>query len=119
MINVGARSSSLFFKNIEGFFVRTINYGAILLTQFISDTLGKGFSEADEIKRRFFEEEDVDESSPAYKLMQSCITNFSSRFAQEVNDPLLCTADRKMRVQLNGFLLQEKEHNQSLFETKF
>jgi type IV pilus assembly protein PilM len=85
LINVGARSSNLFFKNEEGFFVRTINYGGNTLTQFISDTLGKGFSESDEIKRRFFAEEGgLDEESSAYKLMQTCIANFSRRFAQEV-----------------------------------
>jgi Tfp pilus assembly PilM family ATPase len=86
LINVGARSSTLFFKNDEGFFVRTINFGGNTLTQFISDTLGKGFSESDEIKHRFFDkEEGVDEESSAYKLMQTCIANFSRRFAQEVN----------------------------------
>lgn len=85
LINVGARSSTLFFKNDEGFFVRTINYGGNTLTQFISDTLGKGFSESDEIKHRFFTEEGgLDEESSAYKLMQTCIANFSRRFAQEV-----------------------------------
>ena len=86
LINVGARSSTLFFKNNEGFFVRNINYGGNTLTQFISDTLGKGFSESDEIKHRFFVEEgDLDEESSAYKLMQTCMSNFSRRFAQEVN----------------------------------
>ena len=86
LINVGARSSTLFFKNDEGFFVRTINFGGNTLTQFISDTLGKGFSESDEIKHRFFDkEEGIDEESSAYKLMQTCIANFSRRFAQEVN----------------------------------
>ena len=86
LINVGARSSTLFFKNNEGFFVRNINYGGNTLTQFISDTLGKGFSESDEIKHRFFAEEgDLDEESSAYKLMQTCMSNFSHRFAQEVN----------------------------------
>ena len=86
LINVGARSSTLFFKNKEGFFVRNINYGGNTLTQFISDTLGKGFSESDEIKHRFFVEEgDLDDESSAYKLMQTCISNFSRRFAQEVN----------------------------------
>ena len=86
LINVGARSSTLYFKNTEGFFVRTINYGGNTLTQFISDTLGKGFSESDEIKHRFFAEEgDLDEESSAYKLMQTCMSNFSRRFAQEVN----------------------------------
>lgn len=86
LINLGARSSTLYFKNTEGFFVRTINYGGNTLTQFISDTLGKGFSESDEIKHRFFAEEgDLDEESSAYKLMQTCMSNFSRRFAQEVN----------------------------------
>ena len=86
LINIGARSSTLYFKNTEGFFVRTINYGGNVLTQYISDTLGKGFSESDQIKHRFFTEEGgLDEESSAYKLMLTCMSNFSSRFAQEVN----------------------------------
>ena len=85
LINVGARSSTLYFKNNEGFFVRNINYGGNTLTQYISDTLGKGFSEADEIKHRYFaEQEQLDEESSAYKLMQTCIANFSQRFVQEI-----------------------------------
>ena len=53
LINLGARSSTLYFKNADGFFVRNINYGGNTLTQFISDSLGKGFSESDEIKTAF------------------------------------------------------------------
>ena len=90
LVNIGARSSTLFFKNNEGFYVRTINFGGNTLTQFISDTLGKGFSESDEIKLRFFEEEaDIDEDSSAYKLMQTCMSNFSRRFAQEIDRSIL------------------------------
>lgn len=85
LINIGARSSTLYFKNEEGFFVRNINYGGNTLTQFISDSLGKTFGESDQIKQRYFDEENtLDTDSSAYKLMQSCISNFSSRFAQEI-----------------------------------
>ena len=108
LINVGARSSTLFFKNDEGFFVRTINYGGNTLTQFISDTLGKGFSESDEIKHRFFTEEGgLDEESSAYKLMQTCIANFSRRFAQEVKRSIVMYrrqkgADAVKRIFITG-----------------
>lgn len=108
LINVGARSSTLFFKNDEGFFVRTINFGGNTLTQFISDTLGKGFSESDEIKHRFFDkEEGIDEESSAYKLMQTCIANFSRRFAQEVNRSIVMyrrqkSADAIKRIFIAG-----------------
>ena len=90
VINVGARSSNLFFKNAEGFFVRTINFGGNTLTQFISDTLGKSFAESEDIKHRFFKEEKaIDEESSAFSLMQTCIANFSRRFTQEVNRSIL------------------------------
>ena len=108
LINVGARSSTLFFKNDEGFFVRTINFGGNTLTQFISDTLGKVFSESDEIKHRFFDkEEGIDEESSAYKLMQTCIANFSRRFAQEVNRSIVMyrrqkSADAIKRIFIAG-----------------
>ena len=108
LINVGARSSTLFFKNDEGFFLRTINFGGNTLTQFISDTLGKGFSESDEIKHRFFDkEEGIDEESSAYKLMQTCIANFSRRFAQEVNRSIVLYrrqkgADAIKRIFISG-----------------
>lgn len=114
LINVGARSSNLFFKNEEGFFVRTINYGGNTLTQFISDTLGKGFSESDEIKRRFFAEEGgLDEESSAYKLMQTCIANFSRRFAQEVKRSIVMYrrqkgADAIKRIFITGKGAQSK-----------
>ena len=85
LINVGARSTSLFFKNKDSFFVRSINYGGNTLSQMISDKLGKGFAESNEIKHRFFaEEEEIDHESSAYKLMQSCISDFSIRFANEL-----------------------------------
>lgn len=90
VINVGAHSSNLFFKNAEGFFVRTINFGGNTLTQFLSDTLGKSFEESEDIKLRFFKDEtEIDEESSAFSLMQTCMANFSRRFAQEVNRSIL------------------------------
>lgn len=90
VINVGAHSSNLFFKNAEGFFVRTINFGGNTLTQFLSDTLGKSFEESEDIKLRFFKDEtEIDEESSAFSLMQTCMANFSRRFAQEVNRSVL------------------------------
>ena len=106
LINVGARSSALFFKNKEGFFVRNINYGGNALTQIISDTLGKDFSEANEIKHRFFAEEDgLDVSSSAYKLMQSCIANFSQRFAQEVNRSIVMYLRQKGATEIKQIFI--------------
>ena len=85
LINVGARCSTLLFKSDEGFFVRTINLGGNTLTQIISDTLGKDFLESDDIKNRFFvEENSLEEESSAVKLMQTSIAGFSRRFAQEI-----------------------------------
>lgn len=90
VINVGAHSSNLFFKNAEGFFVRTINFGGNTLTQFLSDTLGKSFEESEDIKLRFFKDEtEIDEESSTFSLMQTCMANFSRRFAQEVNRSVL------------------------------
>ena len=98
LINLGARSSTLLFKNDEGFFFRTINIGGNMLTQFISDTLGKDFAEADDIKHRFFAEEDaLDEESSAVRLMQTSVSNFTRRFAQEVNRSIVMYRRQKRR----------------------
>ena len=119
LINVGARSSTLYFKNTEGFFVRTINYGGNTLTQFISDTLGKGFSESDEIKHRFFAEEgDLDEESSAYKLMQTCMSNFSHRFAQEVNRSIVMYRRQKGADPLKRIFITGKGAQSEIIRNK-
>ena len=54
LINIGARSTNLLFKNSDGFFVRNIQLGGNSLTQNIADSLGKSFAQAEEIKHKFF-----------------------------------------------------------------
>ena len=55
LINIGARSTNLLFKNAAGgFFVRNIQLGGNSLTQNIADSLGKPFAQAEEIKHKFF-----------------------------------------------------------------
>ena len=41
LINIGARSTNLLFRNLDGFFVRNIQLGGNSLTQNIADSLGK------------------------------------------------------------------------------
>ena len=47
LINIGARSTNLLFKNPDGFFVRNIQLGGNSLTQNIADNIGKPFAKAD------------------------------------------------------------------------
>ena len=80
-----------------------------MLTQFISDTLGKDFAEADDIKHRFFAEEDaLDEESSAVRLMQTSVSNFTRRFAREVNRSIVMYRRQKAAMQLSVSLLQVK-----------
>lgn len=109
LINVGARSSNLLFKNDNGFFVRTVNLGGNTLSQYISDTLGKDFQESEEIKHRFFLEEDsLDSESSAVKLMHTCISNFSRRFAQEVSRSIVMYRRQKGGESVKKILITGK-----------
>lgn len=85
LINIGARSTNLLFKNSEGFFVRNIQLGGNSLTQNIADSLGKRFDEAEEIKQKFFTGalEHTDEDSGA-KLLKGCADSFIRRMSQEI-----------------------------------
>ncbi len=85
LINVGARSTNLLFINDNGFFTRNIQIGGNSLTQSIADSLGKGFSAAEEIKHRFFggEQKFSDEDSVA-RLLISSEEAFSRRLNQEI-----------------------------------
>lgn len=119
LINLGARSSTLLFKNDEGFFFRTINLGGNTLTQFISDTLGKDFAEADDIKHRFFAEEDsLDEESSAVRLMQTSVSNFTRRFAQEVNRSIVMYRRQKGGDAVKRIFITGKGSNSPLVREK-
>ena len=54
LINIGARSTNLLFRNPAGFFVRNIQLGGNSLTQNIADSLGKPFAQAEVVKHKFF-----------------------------------------------------------------
>ena len=85
LVNVGARSTNLLFKNPDGFFVRNIQLGGNSLTQNIADSLGKNFSEAEEIKRGFFGgESKYDEDDAGAKLLNTSADNFTRRTSQEI-----------------------------------
>jgi len=85
LINIGARSTNLLFKNPEGFFVRNIQLGGNSLTQNIADSLGKPFAQAEEIKHKFFNGElDYSDDDSGAKLLTSCSDSFIRRMSQEI-----------------------------------
>jgi type IV pilus assembly protein PilM len=85
LINIGARSTNLLFKNPDGFFVRNIQLGGNSLTQNIADSIGKPFAQADEVKRRFFSGElDYSDDDSGAKLLTSCSDSFMRRMGQEI-----------------------------------
>lgn len=85
LINVGARSTNLLFKNSEGFFVRNIQLGGNSLTQNIADSIGKPFAQAEEVKHKFFSGElDYSNDDSGAKLLTSCSESFMRRMSQEI-----------------------------------
>lgn len=85
LVNVGARTTNLLFKNDEGFFVRNIQLGGNSLTQNIADSLGKDFSQAEDIKHKFFSgETSYDDDDSGAKLLNSSAENFMRRTSQEI-----------------------------------
>lgn len=98
LINIGARSTNLLFKNAEGFFVRNIQLGGNSLTQNIADSLGKPFAQAEEIKHKFFTGElDYSEDDSGAKLLASCSDSFMRRMSQEITRSIV-----NYRRQKNG-----------------
>jgi type IV pilus assembly protein PilM len=85
LINVGARTTNLLFKNPDGFFVRNIQLGGNSLTQNIADSLGKSFAQAEEVKHKFFNGElDYSDDDSGAKLLTSCSDSFIKRMGQEI-----------------------------------
>ncbi|NBB79420.1 MAG: pilus assembly protein PilM [Verrucomicrobia bacterium] len=85
LINIGARTTNLLFKNPDGFFVRNIQLGGNSLTQNIADSLGKSFAQAEDIKHKFFSGElDYSDDDSGAKLLTSCSESFIKRMGQEI-----------------------------------
>lgn len=98
LINIGARSTNLLFKNSEGFFVRNIQLGGNSLTQSIADSLGKPFAQAEGIKHKFFNGElDYSDDDSGAKLLTSCADSFMRRMSQEITRSIV-----NYRRQKNG-----------------
>ena len=98
LINIGARSTNLLFKNAEGFFVRNIQLGGNSLTQNIADSLGKTFVQAEEIKHKFFSGDlNYSEDDSGTKGLSACADSFSRRMSQEITRSIV-----NYRRQKNG-----------------
>jgi type IV pilus assembly protein PilM len=108
LINIGARSTNLLFKNSDGFFVRNIQLGGNSLTQNIADSIGKPFAKAEEVKHRFFSGElDYSDDDSGAKLLTSCSDSFMRRMGQEITRSIVNYRRQKgaaapKRILLNG-----------------
>ena len=113
LINIGARSTNLLFKNSEGFFVRNIQLGGNSLTQNIADSLGKTFAQSEDIKHKFFSGQlDYSEDDSGAKLLGSCADNFIRRMGQEITRSIVnyrrqkgATAPKRILLSGRGALL--------------
>jgi type IV pilus assembly protein PilM len=98
LINIGARSTNLLFKNADGFFVRNIQLGGNSLTQNIADSLGKTFVQAEDIKHKFFDGDlNYSEEDSGTKGMSACADSFMRRMSQEITRSIV-----NYRRQKNG-----------------
>ena len=108
LINIGARSTNLLFKNPDGFFVRNIQLGGNSLTQNIADSIGKPFAKADELKHKFFSDDlDYSDDDSGAKLLTSCSDSFMRRMGQEITRSIVNYRRQKggvapKRIFLNG-----------------
>ena len=108
LINIGARSTNLLFKNPDGFFVRNIQLGGNSLTQNIADSIGKPFAKADELKHKFFSDDlDYSNDDSGAKLLTSCSESFMRRMGQEITRSIVNYRRQKggaapKRILLNG-----------------
>ena len=108
LINIGARSTNLLFRNPDGFFVRNIQLGGNSLTQNIADSLGKPFSQAEAVKHKFFAENNgYSEDDAGAKLLTSCAESFMRRMSQEITRSIVNYRRQKggaapKRILLNG-----------------
>ena len=108
VINVGARSTNLLFRNADGFFVRNIALGGNTLTQSIADSLGKSFPQAEEIKHKFFgPDSEYSEDDSGAKALKDCADAFMRRMGQEITRSIVNYRRQKnaaapTRIMLNG-----------------
>ena len=108
LINIGARSTNLLFRNPEGFFVRNIQLGGNSLTQNIADSLGKPFAQAEAVKHKFFAaENDYSEDDTGAQLLNTCSESFMRRMSQEITRSIVNYRRQKSgaapkRILLNG-----------------
>ena len=109
IVNIGARSTNLLFINDAGFFIRNIQIGGNTLTQSIADSLGKNFSQAEEIKHRFFGgDHEYSEDDSGARLLQTSEEAFSRRLNQEITRSIVNyrrqqKAPAPTRILLTGF----------------
>ena len=85
LINIGARTTNLLFRNANGFFVRNLSLGGQVLSQSIADSLGKNLEQAESIKLQFYnnKNEELEDSNGAKALTDSADA-FMRRISQEV-----------------------------------
>jgi type IV pilus assembly protein PilM len=108
LINMGARSTNLLFRNADGFFARNIALGGNSLTQSIADSIGKPFMQAQEVKHKFFGgESDYSEDASGSKLLSACAESFMRRMSQEITRSVVNYRRQKggaapKRILLNG-----------------
>lgn len=107
LINVGARSTNLLFKSADSYFVRNITLGGNTLTQSIADSIGKGFTQAEVLKTKFFSSSEVSATDSGAQALVSSAESFTRRMNQEITRSIVNYRRQKQakapsRIWLNG-----------------
>jgi len=90
MVNIGARSTNLTFISPAGLFIRNISLGGNALTQGVADTLGKSFTQAEELKVSFYSGQTAFEADdPAVAPLQAKAQDFMKRLSQQITQSII------------------------------
>lgn len=129
VINVGARATNLTFVQESGFFVRNINLGGNSLTQNIADSLGKNFTDSEQVKVGYFSREEhggqsgegLDKAANAFmrKLSQEVtrsIINFRQQKKGAAPRKIFLTGRSALIPGLADFLAQSQKMEVAFFE---
>ncbi len=90
MVNIGARSTNLTFVSPAGLFIRNVSLGGNALTQGVADTLGKSFTQAEELKVAFYSGQTTFEADdPAVAPLQAKAQDFMKRLSQQITQSII------------------------------
>lgn len=85
LVNIGARSTNLTFVSSSGFSIQNASIGGNFLTQSISDSIGKPFLAAEQLKISYFTGQlQASAGDPLLEKLQAAAQSFARRLGQDL-----------------------------------